>query len=400
MQEKARRVLVVEDNPADSRLVREMLSDLEGHTFEIHCAESLVAALDALAHDEFDVALVDLTLPDSEGLATFETIQRHADRLPIVVFTGVTNEMLALTAVARGAQDYLVKGRMTPQALARVLRYSMARQLNASQYGHPEKAKARVIGFLGAKGGVGSTTLATHFAVAWKRQTGEKVLLIDIDSGSASAEFLMRTKSKYSIVDAATNLHRLDLTFWQSVVTESPLGIDFLPSPGVGGFAEQLAIERVRHVLRFTRPLYQCIVVDLARLNLLTMNLLEEVGTLNVVTTTELPSVSEVSRVLKKLLDLRLVPDQVRLVFNRVPKAPMNPVAELEKALGYPAYAAIGDFSNELAEAYGLGRSLDEGLALHKQVAQMTRKSIGKSLGAETPNGGRGLRGFLRKALA
>ena len=92
-----------------------------------------MAGLDALAHGEFDVALVDLTLPDSQGLATFETIQRHADRLPIVVFTGVTNEMLALTAVARGAQDYLVKGRMTPQALARVLRYSMARQLNASQ---------------------------------------------------------------------------------------------------------------------------------------------------------------------------------------------------------------------------------------------------------------------------
>jgi Flp pilus assembly CpaE family ATPase len=115
-----------------------------------------------------------------------------------------------------------------------------------------------------------------------------------------------------------------------------------------------------------------------------------------VVTTTELPSVSEVSRVLKKLLDLRLVPDRVRLVFNRVAKAAMNPVPELEKALGYPAYAAIGDFSTELAEAYGIGRSLDEGLALHKQVAQMA----GKSLGAETQSGAKGLRQFLRKALA
>jgi Flp pilus assembly CpaE family ATPase len=395
MQENAGRVLLIEDNPADARLVRELLAEVDGQTFEVHCAESMVAGLDALAHGEFDVALIDLTLPDSQGLETFETIQRHADTLPIVVFTGVTNENLALTAVARGAQDYLVKGRMTSQALARVLRYSMARQHNASQ-GRVEKARAQVIGFLGAKGGVGTTTLAAHFAVAWKRVTNEKVLLIDVDSSSQSAEFLMRTKSKYSIMDAATNLHRLDLTFWQSVVTEIPLGIDVLPSPGVSGFAEQLASERVRHVLRFARPLYQTIVVDLARLNLLSMSLLEEIATLYVLTTTELASVSEAGRVVKKLLDLRMAPDQVRLVFNRVHKGGLNPVPELEKALGYRAYSSIGDFTNELAEAYGFGRPLDEGLALHKQVAQM----IGKSLGTKAPSAGKGLRGFLHRALA
>lgn len=395
MVEKPRRVLLVEDNPADSRLVREMLSQVEDQTFEVFCAESLVAGLDALAHMEFDVALIDLTLPDSEGLATFETIQRHAETLPIVVFTGVTNEMLALTAVSRGAQDYLVKGRMTSHALARVLRYSMARQLNATQ-GHAEKARARVIGFLGAKGGVGTTTLASHFAVAWKRQTGDKVLFLDVDHSSTSSEFLMRNKPTYSILDAATNLHRLDLTFWQSIVTSHPSGIDVLASPGVTGFAEPLASERVRHVLRFARPLYQSIVVDLARLNTLSMNLLEETGMLYVVTTTELPSVSEVSRILKKLLELGMAASQVRLVFNRVPKSGVNSRPELEKALGYPAYAAIGDCSSELAEAYGFGRCLDDGLALHKHIDQMVHKSLGAHATTEV----KGLRRFLRKALA
>jgi Flp pilus assembly CpaE family ATPase len=394
MQEGARRVLLVEDNEADSRLVQEMLAEVEGNTFEVHRAESLVAGLEALAHEEFDVALIDLTLPDSEGLATFETIQRHAEDLPIVVFTGVTNEMLALTAVGRGAQDYLVKGRMTSQALARVLRYSMARKLNASQ-GRVEKAKAQVIGFLGAKGGVGTTTLAAHFAVAWKRQTGSKVLLLDMDNGSSSAEFLLRTNSRYSILDAATNLHRLDLTFWQSVVTESPLGIDVLPSPGVKSFGEQLASERVRHVVRFARQTYQAIVVDLARLNLLSMNLLGEITTLYVVTTSELPSVSEVSRVLKKVLELQITPEQLRLVFNRVPKATINSVAELEKALGYSVYASIGDYSAELAEAYGFGRTVEEGLAFHKQVSHMVNKSLGNPTARA-----KGLRRFFSKVPA
>jgi len=396
MQENTRKVLLVEDNPEDSRLVREMLEQVPDQTFDVHCAESMVAGLDALAHEEFDVALIDLTLPDSQGLATFETIQRHADRLPIVVFTGVSNEMLALTAVSRGAQDYLVKGRMTSVALARVLRYSMARQLNAAQ-GRTEKAKAQVIGFLGAKGGVGTTTLAAHFVVAWKRQNGGNVLLLDVDHTSTSTEFLMRTKSRYSIMDAATNLHRLDMTFWQSVVTATPQGVDVLPSPGINGFAEPLASERVRHVLRFTRPLYQTIVVDLARLNGLSLNLLEETGVLYVVSTPELPSVSEAGRVLKKLLDLGLQTERLRLVFNRVPKDALSPVADLEKALGYPAYGAIGDFSDEMGEAYGYGRCMDEDLKLHKQIAAMVGRTLGTPPSALPA---KGLRRFFSKTPA
>jgi Flp pilus assembly CpaE family ATPase len=396
MEGKFLRVLVVDDNPADSRLVREMLAEVEGQAFDVVCAESLVGALEALANHTFDVALVDLGLPDSQGLATFETVQRHSGRLPIVVFTGVNNEMLAQTAVDRGAQDYLVKGRMTSQALARVLRYSMARQRNTSIYGEPEKARAPVIGFLGAKGGVGTTTIAANFAVAWKRQTGQNVLLVDMDTTSASAEFLMKTDCKYTILDAATNLHRLDLTFWKSVVTQGPAEIDFLPSPGAIGFGEQLSSERVRHVLRFARPLYECAVADLACFNPLAISLLEEVSLLYVITTTELPSFSAVSRVLKRLMQAGLSHEQVRLVFNRVPKSVVSPVGDMEKALGYPVYATIADAAAELAEAYGFGRLLDENLSFHKQVAQMAVKS----LGAESKTDGKGLRGFFRKVLA
>lgn len=396
MEEKALRVLVVDDNPDDSRLVQEMLTNVEGQSFEVFCADSLMNALDTLANREFDVAVVDLGLTDSQGLATFETIQRHADRLPIVVYTGVSNESLALTAVARGAQDYLVKGRMTSQALVRVLRYSMARQHKGSPNGDPEKARAPVIGFVGAKGGVGTTTLAAHFAIAWKRQTGQSVLLLDLDITSASSDFLMRTGSKYTILDAATNLHRLDVAYWNGLVTHAEQGIDVLPSPGAVNFGEQLVSERVRHVLRFARPLYQCIVTDLSRVNPLALNLLEEIGTLYVVSNTELPSFCAVSRVLKKLIQLAMAPAEVRLIFNRVPKTIPNPVPEMEKALGYRAYACIGDFPAELAEAYGYGKMLDEGSGFHKQVARLAAKS----LGIAAPPEGKGLRHLFRRVLA
>ena len=386
-KEKTLKVLVVEDNPADARLVREMLAQAEGQSFKVQCAETLVGALEALAHEEFNLALVDLGLPDSQGLATFETIQRHANGLPVVVFTGVTNEMLALTAVARGAQDYLVKNRMTSQALVRVLQYAMARQKGQTPQG--EKAKARMLGVMGVKGGVGSTTLAAHVATEWARQSNETVLLVDLDVSSASTEFLLKIKSRYSILDAATNLHRLDLAFWKGVVATSPYGIDVLQSPGALAFAEQLSGERVRHVLRFARTLYGCIVVDLARLNLLSMSLLEEVGDLLVVTTPELPALYEASRNLRKLMDLGLRAEHVHLVFNRVPKSSFSPVPPLEKALGYTVSAAIPDCSAELTEAYSEGRFLDVGLSLRKQVAPLVARLQGTEIKTEE-------RGFLR----
>lgn len=377
MQEKEIRVLLVEDNPGDARLVREMLADAQSYAFRVHSAETLIGALDALGQNDFDVALVDLTLPDSQGLATFETIQRHAHSLPVVVFTGVTNEILALTAVERGAQDYLVKGRMTGAALVRVLQYSLARHKSLGQAGQKEPPRASVTGFLAAKGGVGTTTIASHFAIEWTRQAGGKGLLMDLDFSAASAEFLLKVKSDYSVLDAATNLHRLDTAFWNGIVCTTEHGIEVLQAPNAIALAEQLSSERVRHVLRFARTLYRQIVVDLGRLNAFSLNLLEEVGELFVVTTGDLPALYEASRVLKRLAALGMDVNRLRLVLNRVGKTSMVSAASVEKALGYPVHWTLQDYGQDLNDAHADGCFFDEGLGFRKQVAQFVAKSLG-----------------------
>jgi len=247
------KVLLIEDNPGDARLVQEMLVDAEG-TFRVQTAASLVAALDALAHEKFDVALVDLSLPDSNGLETLLTVQRHAPGLPMVALTGLKSESMALAAVKQGAQDYLVKGTLTTESLVRALQYAMMRRQNSS--GPADAQSATVVGFLGAKGGVGTTTIACHGALELQRQTKKKVLLIDLDASSASASFLMDAHSEYTIADATMNLHRLDPSFWSNLVCSTSHGVDLLQSPGVKRSYEPLNGERVRHVLRFARALY------------------------------------------------------------------------------------------------------------------------------------------------
>ena len=121
-------VLLVEDNPGDARLILELLGEVQAQAFDLERVDRLDDALARLAHSGVDVVLLDLGLPDSQGLDTFVRARRGAPNEPIVVISGLDDEQLALEAVRSGAQDYLVKGRIEGQLLARVLRYAIERK--------------------------------------------------------------------------------------------------------------------------------------------------------------------------------------------------------------------------------------------------------------------------------
>lgn len=120
-------VLLIEDDDADARLVREALRDATGTRFCLRRAERLLDGLEIARDVEPDVVLLDLTLPDSEGLATLVAAARSLIDLPIVVLTGLDDEEIARRAVDEGAQDYLRKTDLAPAALARALRYALGR---------------------------------------------------------------------------------------------------------------------------------------------------------------------------------------------------------------------------------------------------------------------------------
>jgi PAS domain S-box-containing protein len=121
-------VLLVEDNPGDARLIVELIRDVAPGEFEVNRTERLAPALDSLAGSPADVVLLDLGLPDSDGMETFRTAQRAAPNAPIIIISGLDDETLALQAVRLGAQDYLVKGRLEGYQLVRVIRYAIERK--------------------------------------------------------------------------------------------------------------------------------------------------------------------------------------------------------------------------------------------------------------------------------
>lgn len=121
------RILLIEDNPGDARLLREYLAEAGAGRFAVTHEGRLSTGLDRLADQKFDAVLLDLVLPDSQGLDTVVRLRAAAKKMPLVVLTGIEDEALGVRLIQAGAQDYLVKGQVTGPLLTRSLRYAAER---------------------------------------------------------------------------------------------------------------------------------------------------------------------------------------------------------------------------------------------------------------------------------
>jgi len=123
------KILLVEDNKGDARLIEEMLLEAEETAhFELVTVESLGEALRHLSENTFDSVLLDLGLPDSQGLNTLSRVLAKAPNVPVVVLTGLADEQASAEALRMGAKDYLVKGRVESNMLVRAMLYAARHQ--------------------------------------------------------------------------------------------------------------------------------------------------------------------------------------------------------------------------------------------------------------------------------
>jgi signal transduction histidine kinase len=121
-------VLLIEDNPGDARLLREMLNEPGCIKAELTHTGCMKDAINHLANKTANIILLDLGLPDAEGLGAVRQVHSVAPNVPLVVLTGLDDESLAIQALKEGAQDYLIKGQVETHSLLRALRYAIERQ--------------------------------------------------------------------------------------------------------------------------------------------------------------------------------------------------------------------------------------------------------------------------------
>ena len=379
MDKKALTILLVEDSPDYAELVQDWLAvSRDDLSFVLNWTDTVGAAEKRLARGGVDVILLDLGLSDSNGAPTFTKIRAQAPEIPVIILSAGDSEALALQLIQEGAEDYLVKNTCNSDALVRAVRYAFLRR--GSQAGKSRAVanpgeRGRIFGVVGAKGGLGTTTVAYNLAAELRLQTEEPVLLGDLDIHTGQVAFLAGVEPQYSFVNAIENRSRLDPTFWEALVTEVPLGLHIMASPALLG-QKNVEAEALMDVLKVGMPLYRWTVLDLGRIDTLSMALASKVQEVFLVTSTSIGALYEAKRAVGALLNAHGDADRIRLIVNQFESRSFSG-SELNSIFGIPVYATLPLDQEEMQKSCMEKTLPSEASNFRKQMIKLARKVAG-----------------------
>ena len=276
------------------------------------------------------------------GLAAFR--KQHVGT-GIILVASTLEPHLMLEAMRAGVTECL-QDPVTPQSLDQAVRRVLV-DVTPEQIGH-------VIAFVGAKGGVGTTTLAVNTAATLGRMVSGEVLLVDLHMGHGDAALFLGVEPRFSVVDALDNVHRVDDAYFRSVAEKTKAGIDLLAS---SDRLSQSAVDpqRVRALLDFAIRKYRFTLLDVPRSDVAVLDSLEAASSIVVVTTQELSSLRSAGR-LAHALRTRYGAAQVKAVVNRFDKRAEIAHTDVERVVGVSVRHVIPSDYRRAIEALNVGR--------------------------------------------
>jgi pilus assembly protein CpaE len=333
----------------------------------------LAVFLDKIQRTAADVVFLDV----SNIMETLPELARQIRSLPtspeIIAVHGGSDAETILHAVRSGAREYLYP------PLGPSLEKALERIAEERQHKHEaQRTGGRSLGFLSAKGGCGATTLACHTAIELPRQTGQETLLMDLDLSAGIVRLLMKSRSRYSIVDALNNVNRLDASYWRALVSNGIKGLEVIAATAEDSPRETPAWPGLQHVLRFARSQYNWLIVDLGRGSSTALfSALEELDELFLVTTLEVPSLHQARQMIECLNRRGYERHRIRLVVNRMTRRSEVTSQDVEKIAGVPVYGVIPNDYQALYEAYSGGELLPLNSPVNRRIAALAAKITG-----------------------
>lgn len=320
-----------------------------------------LAKPEGLGANKLDVLVVDLRNTESipENLAGFRG--KHP-QVGVIIVTSALDPTLMLAALRAGVNECVTEP-LKQEEFAAAIDRLMGQRSDSSQPGD-------VFAFLGAKGGVGTTTVAVNFAAALAQEAPGSTLLIDLHHAYGDAGVFLGVESRFSVLDALENTHRLDKAFLQSLVVQTASRLDLLGSgdrPSSTGVDSQ----RVHALLEQCAKLYRFVVVDVSRSDSAGLEALSVAKSIVVVANQELATVRNASRMAERLRK-RYGKDRVTIAISRSDDHSEIGHDDVEKAVGTPVrYTFPSDYKLAL-QAMNKGRPLM--LDNHSSLASSFRK--------------------------
>jgi pilus assembly protein CpaE len=322
-----------------------------------------VTDLATLAHAaarQPDVVVVDLrggqTLPPAVAM-----LKRQHPATPVLLVTSTLEPAIVLEAMRAGVNECVAEPLQAAEIETAVTRLVAHKQ---------PVAAGQVFAFIGAKGGVGTTTVAVNVATELARSAPDRTLLVDLHLAHGDAAVFLGVEPRFSVVDALDNIHRFDDAFFKGLVVQSPAGPHLLASSDKQ-LAQTSSVQRVRNLVEFATGLYRYIVLDVPRSDAAALDALDQASRIVVVANQELATVRNASRIAASLRQ-RYGSDRVTVIVNRVDTHAEIGRDDVEKVVGTRVVHSVPSDYRMALRALNKGRPL--ALDNHNKLAASFRE--------------------------
>jgi pilus assembly protein CpaE len=307
-----------------------------------------LAELSSLGSTSKAPACVLLDVRGGRGIPTeLASAKRHNPGLGVAIIATGLEPALLLEAMRAGVNEVVAEP---------ITQADIERAVGNITNGDRHAETGQIFGFVGAKGGVGTTTVAVNVAIALAAVEKSRVLLIDMQQGGGDAAVFMGIEPRHSVMDAVENTHRLDESFFKGLVMKAAPGLDLLASPDQP-FTGAVDPARFRQVLDFVTGSYKYVVLDLRRVDTAVIDALDRVTAIFIVANQELATVKSGSRIANTLRQ-RYGSDRIKTVLTRSDRQADIGMADVERAIGVEVMHTFPSDYRVALQALNSGRPL------------------------------------------
>lgn len=353
-------VLCINMDPSSRATLEALVTDTPGahvvDNVDRHIVPREVSRL--LEPFQYRICIIDFDGEVEESCRMAERIRDNCERVMIFAASSDSDASSIITAMRSGCAEYLIKpfeGHRVTEALAHV----EARRHLKDQGG----VAGRIVTIMGAKGGMGVTSLATHLSLNLVQRHQQRVLLVDQHRALGDVSlYLGLARHQYSFYELVHNTDRLDEELLQGFILQHESGLHVLDSPEVLDSFPHASPEAIEHTLAFLAEHYQFVIIDCAPgITDDSAASIRQSDRVQIVLTPELPAIRSALRWVEYLVGMQYPEDSIDIVLNRSAKNVSLNAEEIETALRRPIAVKIPNSYNEIVKTINSGVPLSKG---------------------------------------
>jgi pilus assembly protein CpaE len=333
------------------------------------------------------LVLLDAATDSDQALQLLDELSRMGPHMQVIALLGGNDPDFILRCLRAGATDFLIQPFTPDQVEAAFEKLARVQPATETLGGEP----AKIIAVMPAKGACGATTIASNLAFQWKRASGKKVLLVDMDPLTGNLSFLLKVKSVYSFLDALLRASELDADLWGAMVQQVN-GVDVLLAPELMLEGSQ-DLKDPSPILEYARHAYDVVILDTSSVyGDWNLNIARVSNELLLVTTNELPALQAAQRALSYLDTNRIGRWKIRLIVNRYLRDVGLSREVIGTALHTEVFETISSDYEAVQKALLDGKPIPSSTAFGKAIVQLVDRLGGR---AERTKKGSSLSGLL-----